>query len=383
MIPFSYSIRNLFRRPVQSVQLIAGSSLVILLIMTAASINLAMENTLKNSGESRNAILLGAGSEESIERSEVSSNLAEVAGASIKNIRKVFGQHALSPEIHYNGLISLDDQISSQALLRGVTYQSLWVHPKIRIIKGHFPQAGEVMVGKLAYKKLGVPESTLKVGSSINFNNEKLYISGMFDALGTVMEAEIWLPVYDLMAYTQRSTFSCVVLALENTDEFGEVDAFSKMRLDLEVVAIKETEYYAKISSFFEPIRWLAWVCAVLIGVGALLGGLNTLFAAFALRIKEFGALQAIGFSRLSLLISLVQESSLSGIFGSILAFLVSLGFLQGISFPFSIGVFVLDFNPSVLKLGIFSGLVLGLLGGIPPGWTCLRPSLPETLRSS
>ena len=124
MIPFAYSFRNLFRRPLQSVQLVGGSSMVILLIMIAASINQAMEYTLRNSGEPRNAILLGAGSEESIERSEVSRIVPDVAEASIVNIRKVLGWPAVSPEVHYNGLVFLEDQKSSQALLRGVHSQS-------------------------------------------------------------------------------------------------------------------------------------------------------------------------------------------------------------------------------------------------------------------
>ena len=66
MIPISYSIRNLFRRPTQSIQLIGGCALVVLLIMLAASMNQAMEKTLQSSGSENNVILLGAGSEESI-----------------------------------------------------------------------------------------------------------------------------------------------------------------------------------------------------------------------------------------------------------------------------------------------------------------------------
>ena len=43
--------------------------------MLAASMNQAMERTLAQTGDSRNVILLGAGSEESVERSEVQSGL--------------------------------------------------------------------------------------------------------------------------------------------------------------------------------------------------------------------------------------------------------------------------------------------------------------------
>ena len=67
MIPLTYTLRNLFRRPLQSVQLIAGGLLVTLLLMLAASINQSMQKTLKNSGNEENIIFLSAGSEESIE----------------------------------------------------------------------------------------------------------------------------------------------------------------------------------------------------------------------------------------------------------------------------------------------------------------------------
>lgn len=383
MLPFSYSLRNLFRRPGQSFQLIGGCTLVVLLIMLAASMNQAMEKTLQSSGSEKNVILLGAGSEESIERSEVAASIPEIAASGIRGIRKVLGQPAISGEVHYNGMISSPEGEDAQALLRGVRHSSLWVHHQVRILEGRFPEAGEVMVGRLAYQKLGFAKESLGIGKTVLFNQEKLTIVGVFDALGTVMEAEIWVPLTDLMAYTQRDSLSCVVLGLGEDGEFADADAFSKQRLDLELVAIGEAEYYSKLSSFFAPIRWMAWVCAILIATGAVFGGLNTLYAAFSARIREFGALQAIGFSRLSLLLSLAQESSISGFIGSVLAFSLALGFLQGISFPFSIGVFILDFDATIMKIGIATGLGLGLLGGIPPGWTCLRPSLPETLRSS
>lgn len=72
MIPLTYTLRNIFRRPVQSIQLITGSGFVVLLIMTAMAMNASMKETLSNSGSEQNIIFLGAGSEESIERSEVS-----------------------------------------------------------------------------------------------------------------------------------------------------------------------------------------------------------------------------------------------------------------------------------------------------------------------
>jgi len=127
----------------------------------------------------------------------------------------------------------------------------------------------------------------------------------------------------------------------------------------------------------------MAWLCAILLSIGALFGGLNTLYAAFSARIQEFGAMQAIGFSRKAILLSLTQESCFTGFIGSFCAFFISIVWLQGLTFPFSIGVFILDFNSSILILGLVTGISLGIVGGVPPAWNCLHPTLSETLKSS
>ena len=383
MIPFSHCIRNLLRRPGQSCQLIAGSCVVVLLVMTAASMNHAMKQTLGNTGDPLNTIIVGAGSEESVERSEVKQGVAEIIGSSISGIRQIMDKPSLSPEIHFNGMLSTQDGESSQALIRGVQHVALWVHQRVRILEGRFPNPGEIMVGRLAHKKLGFNRSQLQIGQILVFNGEELIISGIFDAIGTVLEAEVWIPLQDLMTYTQRENLSCVVVTLDEARSFGDLDAFTKRRLDLELVAIQETEYYTKLSTFYKPIRWMAWICAFLLSIGALFGGLNALYASFSSRIQEFGAIQAIGFNRWKILFSLIVESSITGLIGSVLAFGIVVLILQGITVPFSIGVFVLNFTQIILALGAGTGLVLGVIGGLPPAWNCLRPSLPETLRAA
>ena len=383
MLPITYIFRNLLRRPLQTIQLLAGSGLVVLLIMIAAATNQAMENTLISSGDSKNVILLGAGSEESVERSEVASGVVDIISSSVTSIDHFIGEPAVSPEVHYNGMIGLPNGDEAQALIRGVRHQSTWVYPKLRILQGHFPRSGEVMVGILAHQKLGISPDQLTLGKEVRFNDQSFIVSGIFSANGTVMEAEMWMPLQDLMTATQRDNLSCVVLRMIEVNGFSDVEIFAKTRLDLGLVGIQESEYYNSLSAFYRPIRWMSWVCAVLLAVGAILGGLNSLHAAFSERIREFGAMQAIGFSRGFLLCSLIQESTIYCLLGSCLAFSMVALWLQGISFPFSIGVFVLNFDFAVFQVGLFTCFGLGLIGGLPPGWKCLRPTLPQTLRAS
>ena len=382
MLPFTYALRNLMRRPGRCAQLIVGSALVALLLMLAATLNRGMARVLVASGSSNNVILLGAGSEESIERSEVAPSAMEIAAAAIPGLRKVYGQPAVSGEAHYNGLVETADGGTSQALFRGVSHHALWVHQEVRILEGHFPRPGEVMVGRFAHHKLETDASQLALGQTIRFNGADLTVAGIFDAPGTVMEAELWMNVGDLLTLTQRDSLSCVVVSLGRA-ELVDVDVFTKQRLDLELVAMRESDYYAKLARFYAPVRRMAWVCAALIAAGAIFGGLNTLYAAFASRIRELGALQAVGFKRRALLLSLMQESTAATIAGSLAAATIGLLWLDGLTIPFSIGAFSLQFDSDVLALGMGVGLGLGIVGTLPPAWSCLRPELTATLRAA
>jgi putative ABC transport system permease protein len=240
-----------------------------------------------------------------------------------------------------------------------------------------------VMAGRLAWRKLGWKESDLKLGGTILLDHQPLKISGVFAAPGTVLESEIWASLGDLRMLAKRETLSCVVLRLDDPADYAEADLFAKQRLDLELSALRESDYYDRLSAFFKPLRAMTWITAGLIAAGALFGGVNTLYAAFASRVREMATLQAIGFGRGSLLLSLIQESTLACLTGALLASVVAVTLLDGRTLPFSIGAFTLEIGPGVAITGILTGLFLGLLGALPPAIRCLRPPLPSALRMS
>jgi putative ABC transport system permease protein len=208
-------------------------------------------------------------------------------------------------------------------------------------------------------------------------------VSGTFAAPGTVLESEVWAPLSDIRMLAQRETVSCVVLRLETPDDFAEADLFSKQRLDLELTAIRESDYYAALSSFFRPLRVMTWITAGLVAAGAVFGGLNTLYAAFASRIRELATLQAIGFTRRIILLSLIQESLLACLVGTLVASVLAILFLDGRTIPFSIGAFTVAITPQIACAGLVTGTLLGVFGALPPALRCLRPPLPIALRSA
>ena len=386
-LPFEYAFRNLSRSRVRLAAALIGSALVVLLALGAGGFIRGMQLTLTtHSALHENIIILGAGSEEAIERSQIDAGLDSIAAASIPGLRTEAGVVFASPEVHM--ALPVRESASStkplDALFRGVRPVALLVHSEVEILEGRPPQAGneEIMIGAMAATRLGVPAERLAVGRTLHFDNRDWTIVGRFTAPNTVMDAEIWIPLTDLQIATKReSSLSCLVVSLDEAT-FTDVDLFAKSRLDLEISAIPEADYYRSIADFYRPIRIMILVTACLIAMGALLGGLNTMYAAFASRVREVGMLQSLGFTRPAIVVNLTEESVFISACGALIGAALGLVLLDGIAIRFSMGAFALTIDAPVLLVGLCAGLLVGFVGAIPPSIRCLRLPINEALKA-
>ncbi|MBI5252257.1 MAG: ABC transporter permease [Desulfomonile tiedjei] len=386
LLPFDYAVRNLGRSRTRLVLTIMASALVVLLVLTAAAFVRGMANSLVNKSAGNNVILMAAGSEESLERSQIPGSTAGIVAASLPGIKNRFGVTYVSPEIHA-AIIVKDDKEGSRswhAVVRGFLPEASLVHPRASVIQGRMPKPGkdEIMVGGLAAEMMGVPDSRVAIGQSLWFDNRRWNVVGRFTARGTVLDCEIWVPLTDLQVATKRETVSCLVVTLDDA-EFADVDAFTKQRFDLGLTAISETDYYASIMKFYQPVHAMVWTTAFLIGLTGLFGGLNTMYAAFAARVRELGMLQSLGFPRRAIMISIIQESLLTSATGTLIGSMLGMLLLNGRAVKFSMGVFQLVVDYRVLLLGVAAGLIMGVLGAMPPAWRCLRLPIIEALKAS
>ncbi|MEO0631048.1 MAG: FtsX-like permease family protein, partial [Planctomycetota bacterium] len=290
------------------------------------------------------------------------------------------------PEIHAALPIreSNDSIEELNAVMRGVRPVALLVHPQVEVIEGRPPRAGsdEIMLGELASTRLGISDTQAGVGQTLHFDDRDWSIVGRFRAPNTVMNAEVWIPLTDLQIATKReATLSCVIVTLEDAT-FTDADLFARSRLDLEITAIRESDYYASIAAFYGPIRVMVLVTAILIAAGGILGGLNTMYAAFAARVREVGMLQSLGFTRRAIVCNLTEESIFSAACGALIGAAVALAFLNGIAVRFSMGAFALTMDAPVVFIGLVAGLLVGLVGAIPPAIRCLRLPITQALKS-
>ena len=387
LLPLEYAVRNLGRSPVRLGLSVGGGVLVVLLVLAAGAFVRGMEKSLDVSGGEQNVILLGAGSEESFERSEIDPSVDGLVMASVPGIKTQGGVAYVAPEVHLMAELRQGGPEGRPlpVLVRGVTPAAFNVHAQVALSEGRMPEPGrdELLVGRLAHTRMGVAAEAVGVGAQLWFDKRPWTVVGVFEAPGTVMEAEVWCPLRDLQIAAKRDNYSCVVLTLGPGGDFGDVDVFCKQRLDLELVALRETDYYSGLSDFFRPVRAMVAATALLIALGGLFGGLNTMYAAFASRVRELGALQAMGYSRRAIVLSLMQESVLATTAGALVAAAIGLAVLDGLAVRFSMGAFGLVVDGPVLATGLVSGVVLGLIGALPPAWRCLRMPITEALKAS
>ncbi|MBC8200925.1 MAG: ABC transporter permease [Planctomycetes bacterium] len=383
LLPFEYATRNLGRSPVRLLLTVFGSGLVVLLVMIAGGFMVGMQTTLDVSGSNNNIMLLGAGSVESVERSEIGMDTAGIVAGTIDGFRSRAGVEGISSEIHVQIPILVDGE-DRLVLIRGIRPEAFLVHDQVNIITGHAPRNGrnELLVGKLAAQTLGYYEATGAVGKKIMLDDDAYTISGILAAGGGVAEGEMWTSLTDLQITTQRNTLSCIIVSLDQA-KASDLDMFAASRIDLELVAISEDDYFAALSQFYKPIEMMVVMTCIMISIGGMLGGFNSTYAAFASRVREVGTLQTLGYKRSAIALSLVQESILSASIGAIIACAISMFVLDGFGVRFSMGTFTLSMTPEVVTLGVGSGLMLGVIGAIAPAIRCLRLPIPEALRAS
>ena len=124
--------------------------------------------------------------------------------------------------------------------------------------------------------------------------------------------------------------------------------------------------------------------------IGACFGAMNTMYAAVSARTREIATLRALGFSRLSILVSFVLESValalLGGVVGCALAFLLVKLALSGVTgttnfATFAEVVFAFRLTPALLATGIVFSLVMGFFGGLFPAGRAAFTKITAALR--
>jgi ABC-type lipoprotein release transport system permease subunit len=384
LLPWEYAIRNLFRRPLRTVLTFAGLTTVILLVFVVVGFIRGLEKSLAVSGDAQVGLIFSLGMGENLEYSSIEMSTSDVVAASVEGIQERYGQKYVSPELYLGTEMTVagSDQ-PAKGLVRGVTPSALLVRRKVEIEEGQWPKAGEVLVGHLAATKLAAEGKALAIGKTLKFEGREWRISGTFSAAGAAFESEVWCRLDELQQAMKRQDLSFVAVTLAPGTEFSNLELFCMERLDLELQALQEVEYYASLQRDYGPVRMLAWLVVLLVSGAGIFAGLNTMYGSVVGRIRELASLQTIGFVRRAILISLIQEGVMLAAAASLLATAIALACINKASVRFTMGAFALQIDEVAVLIGCGVGLLLGVFGAIPPAIRALRMPIVDGLKAA
>jgi putative ABC transport system permease protein len=384
LLPWEYAIRNLFRRPLRTALTFVGLATVILLVFVVVGFIRGLDRSLIVSGDPQTAIIFSLGMGENLEYSSISMGTDEMVAASVEGIEERYGQKYVSPELYLGTEMKVaGGDVPEMGLVRGVTPSARLVRRQFELEQGHWPETGDVLVGRLAATKLGASEDELAIGKTVRFEGRDWRISGTFSAGGAAFESEVWCRLDELQQAMKRQDLSLVAVTLAPGADFSNLELFCMERLDLELQAMQEAEYYASLQKDYGPVRMLAWLVVLLVSGAGVFAGLNTMYGSVVGRIRELATLQTIGFARRAMLVSLVQEGIILAAAASLLASLIALLFVNNASVRFTMGAFSLRIDEVAVLIGCGVGLLLGILGAIPPAIRALRMPVVDSLKAT
>jgi len=360
-------------------------ALVVFVFAAILMLARGLEKTLVETGSYDNVIVIRKGSgtevQSGIERNQASIIETEPSIAIGKD-----GKRLLAKEVVV--LITMPKRGSTQqsnVTIRGVSEESLLLRPQIKLIRGRMPGSGstEIITGESITKRFQGGD----IGETLHFGMRDWTVVGVFDAGSTGFSSEIWGDADQLMQAFRRPVYSSVLFRLRDSGEFGILKDRIEKDPRLTVEAKRETKYYAEQSEMMAKfLRILGISLTVIFSLGAMIGGMITMYAAVANRVGEIGTMRALGFPRESILGTFLMESLLLGFLGG-LAGLFFASFLQlftvsTVNFQtFSELAFSFSLSPEIIMNSIVFSLIMGLMGGVLPAFRASRMNIVESLR--
>ncbi len=382
------NIRSVPSRLGTSLVIVIGIAGVVGVLVALLSMAKGFELTLATTGRADRAIIMRGGSNDELssvlvrDQAQVVMDAPGVAkGSDGKPL--AIGELFMITDVAKRGATS-----PNNVVVRGTTARVFELRPEAKIVEGRMftPGVREVIVGRTAQRQF----AGLNIGDKVDVRDGPWTVVGVFDSKGDVHESELWTDVDALMTASRRQAFNTVTAQLTSPDAFqGFKDSLtSDPRVTVQVQ--REPEYYASRSeSLNNLITVLGYSVATIMGIGALFGALNTMYAAVATRSVEIATLRAIGFGNVPVVVSVILESLVLAAAGGILGGAVAYAFFNGYTVSalnmqtFSQVAFQFRVTPDLLWKGVIWACSIGLIGGLFPSIRAARLPIVDALRSA
>ncbi len=380
------TLQSIPQRLGSSVVAIISIGGVVIVFCAVLSIAEGFRSAMQGTGDPRTVIVMRSGSDTEM-TSGFSGEEARLITEAPGIERGPDGVHA-SPELFVIiGHPLKRSGTDANVPLRGLTPIALQVRPDLHIAEGRMFTAGtsEIVVGRAASRQF----SNLSLGSTVKSGKMTWQVVGIFDARGSVAESELWCDAKVLQGVYQRgNSYQSVYLRLETIDSLQRLKDALTTDPRLNVTVVREPDYFAQQSQVMQTIiRTIGVGIAVLMGLGAVFGAINTMYSAVAARTREIATLRALGFGSTPVVVSVLVEALLLSLIGGALGGLVAWAGFDGYQTAtmnwqsFSQVAFAFAVTPALLLRGLLYAAIMGLLGGLLPAIRAARLPVVSALR--
>jgi putative ABC transport system permease protein len=386
-LPLSYNIRNVRNRWQVTLLAISGIALVVAVFTVLMSMSEGFAAALRTTGRPDNAMIVQRGSASEL-TSWIPLDQRQMIVVRDEVERGGDGQPLASPEDVVVTMKPKKDGEPTNITVRGVTPRAYEVRSGIKMVEGRLftPGLYEVIAGdKIAKRVQG-----LDIGSSVKLQKHEWKVVGIFSSQGGAFESEIWGDQEVMGVDFGRSGGSnALSVRLKPGADVTSLDRWIRSNPQMQLQAVSERKYYDdQAGPLAKILRQLATFVAVIMGVGAVFGAMNTMYAIVAARTREIGTLRALGFSRRAILFSFVLESVTlalaGGAIGCLLAFPMN-GYSTGTgqTQSFSEIAFAFRITPEIVTTALIFAVAMGVIGGLLPAFRAARLPITSALREA
>ena len=375
MIPFKYILGGLQRRKLRTVMTVIGIAMVIAIYAVMNAISAVMVSGFQATGAPDEVVVQQAGA-----MMAEFSNIDREAVAYVRTLPGVLSrdnQPLVSPELQLTTVLQRDGA-ERDVNLRGVSDLAADVYTQVNVKQGQWPATGyQAAVGIALANKL-----KLDIGSELVIENASWTVVGILDSSGRIYDQEIWVHLDDLTAQTNRTKYSSFLIKTSSPEATAvlveEVNSARRYTLS----AMRADTFFTLQGNMAGGIADIGSFLAIIIVVGAVFGGMNTMYSTVAGRRQEIGMLRAIGFRPRVILGAVVLESVMlaliAGVIGLVLGAFIA---LVPMNVPYVAAAHI-SLGWSEITGALVMSILIGLFGGLLPAIQAARLRIVDALSS-
>ena len=376
-------VSTLRQRLGSSSVIVIGIAGVVGVLVALLAMGEGFRATLQSGGRDDVAIVLRGGSV-----SESQSVLTRDDVVAIEQApgiaRNAEGKPLVSGELVVAASVREKQGDDANAQLRGVDDTAWALRPDLKIVEGRRFKPGlrELDVGQGAHGQF----AGLDVGDEVKLGQQSWKVVGVF-ASGDAYDSELWADRQTVASvYRRGNSAESVLVKLTNASAFDAFKAALSSDPKLKVEVDTTRNYFAKQSEgLAKVIRVVGITVGVIMGIGAVFGALNCMFAAVAARAREIATLRAIGFRGGPVVVSVMLETMLlallGGLLGALLVWLIFDGYTASTLQGFTDVMFRFKVTPALVWTGLKWALAIGFVGGLFPAVRAARQPVTTALR--